>query len=135
MRRNVMHPQYQPKDLPEKWIHQFAKQNMEAGALWSNSYNQIEKAMWDLRIESHDPAIGREKAMTKFMDWLTSPEVTKGTDIPFPDEANAFANVYWRNKGLYKQEVEKENDIKPAGNGGASPAPSSLPRPPSPSGM
>ena len=73
----------------------------------TRALNEVEKAMWRLRLESHDSNIGRAQAMKNFMDWLTSDEVTKGTRIPFPNEAAAFADIYWKNKKLYADEVAK----------------------------
>tara|TARA_R110002124_G_scaffold64985_2_gene177199 strand:- start:1831 stop:2727 length:897 start_codon:yes stop_codon:yes gene_type:complete len=105
-RRNVMHSTYQPQDMPEKWINLFSSQNKESGTVWTDSYNKIETAMWQLRVESIDSNIGRDQAMKNFMTWLTSDEITNGTDIPFPKEAEVFADIYWRNKKLYAQEVD-----------------------------
>lgn len=105
-RRNLMISTYEPQDVPEQWIHMFAKQNKESGPVWKDSFNNIEKATWKLREDCMDPSIGRAKGMQNFMNWLMSDEVTKGTDIPFPDEAKAFADIYWSNKELYTKEVE-----------------------------
>lgn len=123
-RRNIMHPDYQPKDLPEKWIHLFAAQNRDACEIWRNTYDKVETAMVKLRRECVDPAIGRDRAMKNFMTWLTSDEISRRTDIPFPDEAKAFADIYWRNKTEYKKEVEKDPAppaTSPASAGGIAP--------------
>jgi hypothetical protein len=55
----------------------------------------------------------KKEAMNKFMTWLTSDKITKNTNIPFPDEARAFAGVYDLNKKLYKTTFEKINSNQP----------------------
>lgn len=105
-RRNVMHADYDPQDMPEKWIHLFASQNKDAGPVWRARYDEVEQAMWNLRRACHDSAVGPVKAMTRFMDWITSDAVTNGTTVPFPDEAAAFADIYWRNKDVYTAEAK-----------------------------
>jgi hypothetical protein len=104
-RRNVMHKDFVPQDMPEKWINLFSAQNKESGSVWTDSYNKIEHATWKLRRECLDPSIGRKQAMTNFMGWLTSKNITEGTDIPFPKEAQIFADIYWKNKDIYAKEV------------------------------
>ena len=66
----------------------------------------IEGKLSALRRECYDSKIGRKTAMQNFMDWLLSDEITKGTDIPFPEEAKTFADIYWRNKKLYTAEAD-----------------------------
>ena len=105
-RRNVMSADYVPKDMPEKWIHLFASQNKESSPIWTKSYQTIESKLSTLRRECYDSKIGRKQAMQNFMDWLLSDEITKGTDIPFPEEAKTFADIYWRNKKLYTAEAD-----------------------------
>ena len=114
-RRNVMHPQYEPQDLPEKWIHQFADQNKKAAAVWRESYNDIEKATWQLRVDALDSDTGPVKAMDNFMNWLTTDEITQGSDIPFPNEALDFADIYWDKKEEYSKEVAGTQKQKTTG--------------------
>lgn len=38
----------------------------------------------------------RKMAMDEFMEWLQSDSITQGTDIPFYEEAVAYAAVYLR---------------------------------------
>ncbi len=101
MRRNVMSADYTPKNTAEEWIHRFADQNRKAGAIWKDRYDEVEQAMWRLRRDCIDQKLGPIKAMDNFMEWVTSDAVTKGTDIPFPDEAHAFADIYWQAKEAY----------------------------------
>jgi hypothetical protein len=123
-RRDVMHPDYKPADLPEKWIHLFAEQNRQACAVWKDCYDRIEQAMWKLRVECTDSKTGRAQAMKNFMAWLTSPAISRD-GVPFYAEAGAFADIYWRNKTEYKKEVERDNSSPAA----APPPVPAVPRP------
>lgn len=104
-RRNVMTGGHNSKDPVEYWIAKFAHQNDAWAAIWSFRYDEVESAMARLREECH--AIDRGPAMKNFMDWLQSPEITRGTDTPFPAEAKAFAGVYWLNRGAYDEAVAR----------------------------
>jgi hypothetical protein len=104
-RRNVMMTSQAPNDVTEFWIHKFAYQNDGWASIWFDRYNEVETGMTQLRDDCR--TMGRKPAMEKFMGWLTSPEVMQGTDTPFPDEAKAFAGIYWKNKRLYQAAYEK----------------------------
>jgi hypothetical protein len=127
LRRDVM-IRPDPDDRIEFWIHKFASQNDGWGSTWVHRYNQVETAMADLRDECR--TLGRANAMNNFMTWLRSPQVTQGTDIPFPDEASAFAGIYWLNKNFYTKEFNAEvpttvpqNQALPPPASGATPPP------------
>ena len=102
LRRNVMVSQ-NSNDLMEKWIHNFSTQNDAWAGFWYHRYNQVEKAMIRLRDECE--TIGRKSAMDNFMSWLTSPEITSGTSIPFYREARGFGGMYANNKKAYDEDV------------------------------
>lgn len=107
-RRNVMSADYVPKNMAEEWIHRFADQNRKAGAIWKDRYDEVEQAMWRLRQDCVDPKLGYVKAMDNFMEWISSDTITKGTDIPFPDEAHAFADIYWTAKDDYLKSTSRQ---------------------------
>jgi hypothetical protein len=44
--------------------------------------------------------------MDAYMAWLQSPEITKGTEVPFIDEARAFHATYMLNGQFYKDAVK-----------------------------
>ena len=95
------------KDDPvEYWIHKFAQQNEAWAAIWSRRYDQVETQMAELH-EAVDRGGSRKKAMDRFMSWLQSPAVTHNTEIPFPDEAEAFAGVYRLNNRHYAESVKR----------------------------
>lgn len=110
MRRNIMHPDYEPKDDVEKWIHSFGAQNREAGGIWTDSYNEVEKAIYAFRRECVEGE--KSRAIDIFMAWLQSDSVTKGTDIPFPDQAYAFADIYWGAKDAYDKDHDSAHNSK-----------------------
>jgi hypothetical protein len=117
-RRNVMTSQ-NPQGVVEYWINKFAHQNDAWASIWSDRYDQVETAMVRLREECQE--MGRRPAMERFMSWLTSPDITRGTDIPFPGEARAFAGVYWKNKELYAEQIK--GPVAPGGTVPKDPAP------------
>jgi hypothetical protein len=85
-----------PGDKVEAWLHKFTAQNDKWFEIWQENYNQVETRMHALTRLS--VAGERREALLRHIDWLTSSRVTKGSEIPFVDEAAAFAGVYWKNK-------------------------------------
>lgn len=102
-RRDAMH-QPDPNDPVQYWIHNFAKQNEAWALTWSHRYNQVETAMCQLH-RAIDSGEDPKAAMDQYMAWLTSPAITKGTDVPFVDEANAFYHTYMLNKRYYQEAI------------------------------
>lgn len=102
-RRDAMH-QPDPNDPVQYWIHNFAKQNESWALTWSHRYNMVEKAMCQMH-HAIDSGEDPKTAMDQYMAWLTSPEITKGTDVPFVDEARAFHGTYMLNKRFYQDAI------------------------------
>jgi hypothetical protein len=90
------------KDRAEFWIKQFSYQNESWASIWVHQYKKVEQAMVAMRdmVDSGDKA----KALQNHIAWLTSPEIAQGGTVPFPDEAKAFAGVYWANKAAYDRD-------------------------------
>lgn len=88
-----------PKDDVEYWIYQFSFQNTIWANVWRLTYNEIETRMATMQLEC--ATVGKHQAMDNLISWLTSDKITKGTDIPFPLEAEEFAATYWSNKKRY----------------------------------
>jgi hypothetical protein len=101
MRRDVMFskPEHD-MDLPERWIRKYAMQNRQWSIVWHERAQEIERHMHDFQIA----ALGgdRAMAMTRHRDWL---EREAGADsehnIPFRQEAELFARIYWSNRRKY----------------------------------
>ncbi len=103
-RRNIMKNE-NPHDPIEYWIHKFSAQNDVWASNWKIRYDEVEGHIAELQKEIRLGG-NKKEAMDKYMNWLTSPEVTKGTDIPFPDEAKAFAGMYHLNREYYNEAVK-----------------------------
>ena len=93
-------------DPVEYWIHKFAQQNIAWSAIWSRRFDQVESKMAWLKTAIHRGTPSKE-AMDTFLEWLQSREVTQGTEIPFPDEAEAFAGVYRLNSRHYRESIAR----------------------------
>jgi len=100
-RRNTM-MDTNATDTADKWIHRFYNQNAAWGAVWAHNYNKVEAAMARLREHSY---INREAAMKAFMVWLA--QNTTHYEVPFYREAQAFAGVYWANRGHYDDAMKE----------------------------
>jgi hypothetical protein len=83
------------------WIHRFNAQNDAWAAIWSHRYDEVNVAMHEITLLSI--AGKRNAAAEKLKTWLTGEHTTLGTGIPFPEEANAFAGVYWASRSLYER--------------------------------
>lgn len=116
-RRNVMTDQ-NPKDTAEYWIRQFAAQNDGWASIWHDRYNTVETAM--RRYYDNVLLVGREQALDDHVAWLTSDEISQGGEIPFPEEAHAFAAIYWKNKNSYVRAMQTQ--AKPTPKKGPQPS-------------
>lgn len=113
MRRNVMNTQA-PRDQSEYWIRKFSAQNDAWASVWVDRYDMVEQAM--VRLRDDCATVGRAAGLKNLMGWLASPAVSHGTDTPFPDEAKAFAGIYWKNKAIYAEEAAKIKHATPQNN-------------------
>ena len=82
-----------PDDPLEQQIYVYGRQNEAWANVWSLSYNSVETRMDALQHAIRSGA-DRQGAMDEFMGWLQSDKITKGSEIPFIEEATAFAAVY-----------------------------------------
>lgn len=95
------------QDMCARWVKRFARQNSAWADIWYRRYDEVENAMYELQRDSHNPTIGRQRALDRFEDWLLSDAVTPhGTEIPFPEEAHAFAGIYKKMKSDYFKDME-----------------------------
>lgn len=100
LRHDVLHKQM-PTDQAEYWIRQYAAQNEAWARIWRSRYDEVEAAM--VALEQRCRRHGREPALFAHLDWLRSEAICGGGNIPFPQEARRFAEVYWANKRAYRQ--------------------------------
>ncbi|MCI5059501.1 MAG: hypothetical protein MRY79_00350 [Alphaproteobacteria bacterium] len=80
------------KDPQIVWLRRYGNQAKKWLEIWSKNAPLVENAMLDL--EKNCEVIGRDAAMNQHMIWLLSGEVSKGTDIPFIEEAKLFRKSY-----------------------------------------
>jgi hypothetical protein len=114
-RQNVMMMKDLPKDYPDKpayWIKMFTHQNEVWANTWVHRYQDVESAMAAFRDRVDDGQRG--KALDSHIEWLISPDIAFGGDIPFPHEAEAFAAAYWANKAAYDRAVAVQPTPAPA---------------------
>lgn len=83
-------------DKAAEWLHRFTSQNDRWFMIWKHKFDLVETAMETL---TRTALLGdRKGALERHIDWLCSKEISRGGDIPFPDEAAAFAEIYWKNR-------------------------------------
>jgi len=70
------------------WLRRYGEQGAAWVRVWAARYQMVEDAMIRLREESR--AGRRAEAAQRHLDWLLSPAVAGGSDVPFRDEAAAF---------------------------------------------
>jgi len=103
-RRNTM-MNSNADNVTDFWIHRFYNQNAAWGACWAHNFNKVEKAMAFLRDKSLNATDAqRADALTVFIHWL---ENQSTNNIPFLREAEAFAGIYWGNRGHYDDQINK----------------------------
>lgn len=122
LRHNIMTTDYSAlhEDLTEVWINRFSRQNEVWANIWVHRYREVEKTMSRLQLMADQGR--RQEALDAHIGWLLSEDVTpKGTDIPFPSEAEVFAGTYWMNKKYYTMAFSQQS---PAA---ANPAPAAEP--------
>ncbi len=82
-----------PGDPYEHFIYNYTEKNKQWAEIWKSRYNEVETAMYNFQADIQSGA-DRVLVMDGFMEWLQSHAITRGTDIPFLDEAIAYNAVY-----------------------------------------
>ncbi|HEX8124031.1 MAG TPA: hypothetical protein VF548_00445 [Allosphingosinicella sp.] len=70
------------------WLRRYGEQGANWVRVWSRRFQQVEDSM--IRLREEGARSGRREAARRHLDWLLSPEVTGGTDVPFRAEAVEF---------------------------------------------
>lgn len=85
-----------PKDPIEQQMAGYPHQNREWAELWRHRWHEAEAAMQRLVRGARQH---REAAARSHVEWLLNDTgMTPERPYPFPDEAEAFATIFWRNK-------------------------------------
>lgn len=91
LREATFHPN--PTDPLEHFFYEYNLKDKKWLQIWSKSFNIIESRM-DKFQRNIQCGADRKIAMDEFMEWLQSEDITQGTEMPFPDEAIAWAAIY-----------------------------------------
>ena len=83
-----------PEDDLEWRISTFQQENESWASIWRHRYRDVERAMCTFR----KMAVGDRSAASRwFLEWHAV-EASKGGGIPYREEAEQFADVYWRSR-------------------------------------
>lgn len=97
-----------PMDYCEQQISAYARQNFEWANIWKLNDTLKDRDAWHTapafkHVEEHMFGLRSGRiSLDEHAHWLESVASHDG-DIPFPDQARMFSDVYWRNKLGYKK--------------------------------
>ncbi|MGZ8286620.1 MAG: hypothetical protein ACXW27_06245 [Allosphingosinicella sp.] len=77
-----------PDDPQIVWLRRYGEQGANWVKVWSRRFQCVEDAM--IRLREDGAGGGRGDAARRHVDWLLSPEIAEGTDVPFRTEAAEF---------------------------------------------
>ena len=83
-----------PSDDLEQRIATFQQENEAWAEIWKSSYREVESAMQHFRAEA---PTDRRGAIERLLEWHNR-LANDGHGIPFRNEAEQFAMVYWRSR-------------------------------------
>lgn len=84
-----------PTDPIEERIALFQEENRRWAEVWRERRRDVESAMLRLVRASQNGAAARARAAEAHREWLLARMTDGARPYPFPDEADAFAGVYW----------------------------------------
>jgi hypothetical protein len=70
------------------WLRRYGEQGSNWVKVWSRRFQQVEDSM--IRLREDGARGGRRDAARRHLDWLLSPGIAEGTDVPFRTEAAEF---------------------------------------------
>lgn len=109
IRANVLTDKAENVDMDDPqiaWLRRYPTQGREWIKIWTPRYRLVEEACVNLR-ERRD-TIGAQGALEEHLQFLTSPAITNGTDIPFYEEAAAFRGSYDRLIAEYDEKMDNQ---------------------------
>jgi hypothetical protein len=83
-----------PADPQVVWLRRYPEQGDIWNGVWADRHSLVDDAMVSLRERCE--GMGRTEAAKRHLDWLMSPAIAGGADIPFHREAVAFRNTFDR---------------------------------------
>jgi hypothetical protein len=85
-----------PRNDIERQMAGYPHQNWQWAEVWRRRWQEPERAMRRLVAEA---AVDRKAAAARYQRWLAEETgMTPQRPYPFPDEAEAFAKIFWENK-------------------------------------
>ena len=91
------------------WLRRYQEQGKNWLKVWAERFRLVEAAMISLRETCATE--GRAPAMRKHLDWLLSPEIADGTDIPFRREAVQFREKFDELIATYDQAMTRADQV------------------------
>jgi hypothetical protein len=108
-RRTTSDAETDPGDPQIVWLRRYAEQGQNWLRVWQDRYSLVEDAMVTLKRQA---ASGdRAGAGQRHVDWLLSPAVTEGGDIPFRREAIAFRTDFDNLIAAYDRAMQDANQV------------------------
>ena len=74
------------------WLRRYQEQGRNWIHVWAARYQKVERAM--IALAENCAKEGRAAAGRRHLDWLLSPEISEGSDIPFRSEAIRFRDSF-----------------------------------------
>jgi len=81
-----------PHDPQLVWLRRYAEQGAAWCEVWSERHQQVDAAM--IRLREDCRTASRQEGAARYLEWLFSPEVTDGSDVPFQREAKRFRTTF-----------------------------------------
>lgn len=77
-----------PDDPQIVWLRRYGEQGANWVKVWSRRFQCVEDRM--IRLREECAGAGRADSARRHLEWLLSPEIAEGTNIPFRSEAAEF---------------------------------------------
>lgn len=90
------------------WLRRYPEQGRNWIQIWKERYQLVDDAMIAMRENSYKH--GRKAALEQHLEFLTSPGIAGGTDVPFYNEAKAFRQSYDDLIGAYYAAMERRGE-------------------------
>lgn len=104
-----------PDDPQIVWLRRYGEQGANWVKVWSRRFQRVEDAM--IRLREDGARLGRGDAARRHLDWLLSPEIAEGTEIPFRSEAAEFRASFDALIEVYDEAMVQARQIPVKGKG------------------
>ncbi|HEY0131638.1 MAG TPA: hypothetical protein VGB57_09550 [Allosphingosinicella sp.] len=104
-----------PDDPQIVWLRRYGEQGANWVRVWSRRFQCVEDSM--IRLREDGARGGRKDAARRHLDWLLSPEIAEGTDVPFRTEAAGFRASFDALIHVYDEAMVQARQIPVKGKG------------------